>query len=209
MLKILKESLRTAPIVKRGEYNYFIHPISDGVPLVQPGLLREVIACVVKIADLDVDKIVTIEAMGLPLGSALSQITDIPFIIVRKRKYGLPGEIAVHQTTGYSKGELYLNGIQKGDRVLIIDDVISTGGTSAAVIKALEQAGAEVKDFIVIIERGEGKKIIEDMGYDVKSLVKIDVDANGVKVLRSISCKENEDTKGFSSSLCLIHFASW
>jgi adenine phosphoribosyltransferase len=189
MLKILKESLKNAPIVKRGEYNYFIHPISDGVPLVRPELLREVIACVVKIADLDVDKIVTIEAMGLPLGSALSQITDIPFIIVRKRKYGLPGEIAVHQATGYSKGELYLNGINKGDRVLIVDDVISTGGTSAAVIKALELAGAEIKDIIVIIERGDGKKIIEDMGYEVKSLVKIDVDAEGVKIISSIDEK--------------------
>jgi adenine phosphoribosyltransferase len=189
MLKILKESLKNAPIVKRGEYNYFIHPISDGVPLVRPELLREVIACVVRNADLDVDKIVTIEAMGLPLGSALSQITDIPFIIVRKRKYGLPGEIAVHQTTGYSKGELYLNGINKGDRVLIIDDVISTGGTAKAVIKALELAGAEIKDFIVIIERGEGKKIIEDMGYNVQTLVKIDVDANGVKILKSIDDK--------------------
>ncbi|MGA9138978.1 MAG: hypoxanthine/guanine phosphoribosyltransferase [Methanocella sp.] len=186
MLKILKESLKNAPIVKRGEYNYFIHPISDGVPLVRPELLREVIACVVRYADLDVDKIVTIEAMGLPLGSALSQITDLPFIIVRKRKYGLPGEIAVHQATGYSKGELYLNGINKGDRVIIIDDVISTGGTSRAVIKALEMAGAEIKDIIVVIERGDGKKIIEDMGYDVKTLVKIDVDANGVKVLGTI-----------------------
>jgi adenine phosphoribosyltransferase len=186
MLKILKESLKNAPIVKRGEYNYFIHPISDGVPLVRPELLREVIACLVKIADLDVDKIVTIEAMGLPLGSALSQITDIPFIIVRKRKYDLPGEIAVHQTTGYSRGELYLNGINKGDRVLIVDDVISTGGTSRAVIKALEKAGAEIKDIIVVIERGDGKKIIEDMGYEVQTLVKIDVDANGVRILRSV-----------------------
>lgn len=186
MLKILKESLKNAPIVKRGTYNYFIHPISDGVPLVRPELLREVIACTVKIADLDVDKIITIEAMGLPLGSALSQITDIPFIIVRKRKYELPGEIAVHQATGYSKGELYLNGINKGDRVLIVDDVISTGGTLVAVIKALEMAGAEIKDIVVIIERGDGKKIIRAAGYDVKTLVKIDVDEHGVQVLGCI-----------------------
>jgi adenine phosphoribosyltransferase len=189
MLKILKESLKSAPIVKRGEYNYFIHPISDGVPLIRPELLREVIATMVRYADLDVDKIVTVEAMGLPLGASLSQITDIPFIIIRKRKYGLPGEIAVHQTTGYSKGELYLNGINKGDRVLLIDDVLSTGGTAKAVIQALEQAGAEIKDFVVVIERGDGKKVIEDMGYAVKTLVKIDVDANGVKVLKTIEDK--------------------
>lgn len=191
MLRNLRETMKNAPIVKRGAYNYFIHPISDGVPVVKPELLREVIACMVKNADLDVDKIVTIEAMGLPLGAALSTITDIPFIIIRKRKYGLPGEIAVHQTTGYSKGELYLNGISKGDRVLIIDDVISTGGTLKAVITALEQAGAVIKDIVVVIERGAGKKIIEDMGYDVQTLIKIDVDEHGVKILGCIDeeCK--------------------
>ena len=186
MLKNLRETMRTAPIVKRGSYNYFIHPISDGVPLVKPELLREVIACIVKNANLDVDKIVTIEAMGLPLGAALSTITDIPFIIIRKRKYELPGEIAVHQATGYSKGELYLNGINKGDRVLIIDDVISTGGTMKAVIWALEKAGASIEDIIVVIERGEGKKIIADMGYNVQTMIKIDVDEHGVKILGCI-----------------------
>jgi len=157
MLKNLRETMKNAPIVRRGTYNYFIHPISDGVPVVKPELLREVIACMVKNADLDVDKIVTIEAMGLPLGAALSTMTDIPFIIIRKRKYELPGEIAVHQTTGYSKGELYLNGINKGDRVLIIDDVISTGGTMSAVVKALEKAGAVIKDIVVVIERARAR----------------------------------------------------
>jgi len=186
MLKNLRETMKSAPIVRRGTYNYFIHPISDGVPVVKPELLREVIACMVKNADLDVDKIVTIEAMGLPLGAALSTMTDIPFIIIRKRKYELPGEIAVHQTTGYSKGELYLNGINKGDRVLIIDDVISTGGTMSAVVKALEKAGAVIKDIVVVIERGEGKKSIEDMGYDVQTLIKIDVDDSGVRILGCI-----------------------
>lgn len=186
MLKNLRETMRTAPIVKRGAYNYFIHPISDGVPVVKPELLREVIACIVKNANLDVDKIVTIEAMGLPLGAALSTITDIPFIIIRKRKYELPGEIAVHQATGYSKGELYLNGINKGDRVLIIDDVISTGGTMKAVIWALEKAGASIEDIMVVIERGEGKKIIKDMGYNVQTMIKIDVDEHGVKILGCI-----------------------
>lgn len=186
MLKNLKETIKNAPIMRRGTYNYFVHPISDGVPVVKPELLREVTACIVKNADLDVDKIVTIEAMGLPLGAALSTITDIPFIIIRKKKYGLPGEIAVHQTTGYSKGELYLNGINKGDRVLIVDDVISTGGTMKAVIKALEQAGAVIQDIVVVIERGGGKKVIGDMGYDVQTLIKIEVDEHGVKILGCI-----------------------
>ncbi len=58
-----------------------------------------------------------------------------------------------------------------------MDDVISTGGTLIAIIKALEKAGAEIKDIVCIIDRGEGKKEVEEKtGYKIKTLVKIDVE---------------------------------
>jgi adenine phosphoribosyltransferase len=172
MLDRLVRSLETCPMVKRGDYNYFIHPITDGVPVVDPALLREVCAAMLKVLDLNgVDKIVVVEAMGIPVGSVLSTMTDIPMTIMRKRPYGLPGEIAVHQATGYSKGELYLNGINKGDRVVIIDDVVSTGGTMRALLQALDIAGADVADVCIAIRRGD-----PDIGRPYKSLVKINVD---------------------------------
>jgi adenine phosphoribosyltransferase len=129
-----------------------------------------------------VDKIVTIEAMGIPVGTVLSMKTGIPLVIIRKRQYNLPNEIAVHQRTGYSKGELYLNGINKGDRVLVVDDVISTGGTMKAVSLALELAGAEVSDIVVVIERGEGAAELRASGRDVKTLISVDADAGGVTI---------------------------
>ena len=156
MLDKLIESLETCPIVRRGDYNYFIHPITDGVPIVDPALLREVCTAMIKVLDLTgVEKIVVVEAMGIHIGSVLSTMTDIPMTIMRKREYKLPCEIAVHQTTGYSKGELYLNGVYKGDRVVIIDDVISTGGTMKALLKALEIAGADIVDICIAIQRGD------------------------------------------------------
>jgi len=159
-------------MIKRGDYNYFIHPITDGVPIVDPALLREVCSAMVKMLDLNnVDTIVVVEAMGIHIGSVLSTMTDIPMTIMRKREYKLPGEIAVHQATGYSKGELYLNGIKKGDRVVIIDDVVSTGGTMRALLQALEIAGADVVDVCIAIQRGD-----PDIGRPYKSLVKIIVD---------------------------------
>jgi len=172
MLELLVKSLETCPMVKRGEYNYFIHPITDGVPIVEPALLREVCSAMVKVLDLNnVDKIVTVEAMGLHIGAVLSTMTDIPMTVMRKRVYHLPHEVPVHQTTGYSKGELYLNGVYKGDRVIIIDDVVSTGGTMRALLRALEIAGAEVVDVCVAIQRGT-----PDIGRPYKSLVQIEVD---------------------------------
>ncbi|WP_456472308.1 hypoxanthine/guanine phosphoribosyltransferase [Methanocaldococcus sp.] len=173
----LEESLKNCPVVKRGEYDYFVHPITDGIPLVEPDLLREVACRIIKIGNFEgANKIVTAEAMGIHLATTLSLYTDIPFVIMRKRSYGLEGEIPVFQKTGYSKGQLYLNGIKKGDRVIIIDDVISTGGTMIAIIEALKRAGAEIQDIICVVERGRGKEIVErKTGYKIKTLVKVDV----------------------------------
>jgi adenine phosphoribosyltransferase len=171
MLDTLVKSLETCPMVKRGEYNYFIHPITDGVPIVEPALLRDVCTAMIKVLDLDkVDKIVVVEAMGIHIGAVLSVMTDIPMTVMRKRVYNLPHEVAVHQSTGYSKGELYLNGVYKGDRVVIIDDVISTGGTMRALLQALEIAGAEVVDVCFAVQRGT-----PSIGRPYKSLVRIEV----------------------------------
>jgi adenine phosphoribosyltransferase len=171
MLDRLVESLETCPMVKRGEYNYFIHPITDGVPIVEPALLRDVCTAMIKMLDLNgVDKIVVVEAMGIHIGAVLSTMTDIPMTVMRKREYKLEGEVAVHQTTGYSKGELYLNGVYPGDRVVIIDDVVSTGGTMRALLQSLDIAGAEVVDVCIAIQRGN-----PDLGRPYKSLVRIEV----------------------------------
>ncbi len=176
MLEKLKKSLEESPIVKKGEYNYFVHPVTDGIPLVEPEVLSEIARTLKKHATLDVDKIVCVEAMGIHLATALSLETGIPFVVVRKRQYGLPGEVGVHQTTGYSQGELYINGIESGDRLLLIDDVVSTGGTMIAVLQALQQMDVEMTEVIAVIEKGAGKEIVErETGLKLRTLVKVDV----------------------------------
>lgn len=176
MLEKLVKSLIEAPIVKKGDYNYFVHPITDGVPLVEAELLQEVAEAVSKHANLNVDKIVCVEAMGIHLATAISLLTNIPFVVVRKRFYGLEGEVAVHQTTGYSEGELYINGLSEGDRVFLVDDVVSTGGTMTAVIKALKRIGTDIVDVMAIIEKGEGKDFVEkETGIKINTLVRANV----------------------------------
>ena len=179
-MELLKKSLLDAPVFKRGEYNYFIHPITDGVPEIRPELIREVVSHIIRMADLDVDKIVTVEAMGIPIGIALSLITDLPLVIIRKRKYDLPGEIEVSQETGYSKSRLFINGINRGDRLVIVDDVVSTGGTMHSTLGALKATGAVVKDVIAVVERGEGAEKLRRDGYNVKTMVKVMVDERHV-----------------------------
>ncbi|WP_414470087.1 hypoxanthine/guanine phosphoribosyltransferase [Methanobacterium sp. ACI-7] len=183
MLDMLKRTLEESPIVKKGEYNYFIHPITDGIMLVEPQLLREVSDAITKVADLNVDKIVCMEAMGIHIATALSLQTDIPFVVVRKRCYNLKEEIAVHQVTGYSECELHINGIEKGDRIIVVDDVVSTGGTMIAVLNALKACGAEIADIVAVVEKGEGKAIVKnETGFEVKTLVKVEVNSGKVVI---------------------------
>ncbi len=182
MLEKLHESLLSAPVVRRGDYNYFIHPISDGVPFLEPELLEEITTHITEIADMDIDRILTIEAMGIPLATSLSMRTGIPFSIIRKRQYALDGEIVISQKTGYSKGELYVNAVKKGDKVLIVDDVISTGGTLLALMSALRDAGVKISDVIVVIERGEGASRLRDLGFKIKTLVRISVNKDRVSI---------------------------
>lgn len=175
-----QEIIAGSPVFKRGEYDYFIHPITDGVPEIRPDLIREVTANIVRIANLDVDKIVTVEAMGIPIGIVLSILCDIPLVIIRKRKYGLPNEVEISQVTGYSRSQLYLNGINRGDRVIVVDDVISTGGTLQATLDSLELAGAEVMDTVIVVERGNGAELLRSKGYNLKTMVRVKVEGGRV-----------------------------
>ena len=155
MLERLKKSLLEAPVFKRGEYDYFIHPITDGVPEIRPDLIREVTANIVRIANLDVDKIVTVEAMGIPIGIVLSILCDIPLVIIRKRKYGLPNEVEISQVTGYSRSQLYLNGINRGDRVIVVDDVISTGGALLALEAIAHRSNGTIVGKAAVLAEGD------------------------------------------------------
>ena len=86
------------------------------------------------------------------------------------------------QNTGYSKGVLYINGLKKGDRIIIVDDVISTGGTLIALVKALRNMGVEVLDVISVIGRGTGYLQIKEHGIEPKILVTIEVGEKGVEI---------------------------
>lgn len=177
----LRESLHDAPIIDKDGYEYMVHPISNGVPMLDPELLREVVVGVIRAADLDVDKIVAPEAMGIHLATALSLQTDVPLVVIRKRSYGLEGEVSLHQTTGYSESEMYINDVEAGDRVLIVDDLLSTGGTLAAICDALDEIGAEIADIVVVI-RKVGESALDDTGYEATSLVDITVEDGEVVI---------------------------
>ena len=190
MLELLKDALEKAPVLKRGEYFYFINPLQGVSPPLQPDLLMEIARAIVGIADLDVDRIVTVEVMGIHISSLVSCLTGIPLVIIRKKEFGLPGEVEVVSEESYrqiareEEVKLYINSIRRGDRVLIIDDLMSEGGTVISMIKGLQKAGAIVKDVVVVTNRGRGpQRVKEETGHDVKTLADVEVRGGKVHIL--------------------------
>ena len=186
-LKQLKKSLKEASIIKKGEYHYVVHPITDGIPEIKPELLKEVTAKMKRFIKNcgKIDKIVTMEAMGIPLASVLAMEMNLPFTIIRKREYGLPDEISVEQVTGYSKSKLFINGLKKGDNVVIVDDVLSTGGTLRAVLSVLKKMGVIIDGVFIAVDKGNcAQKISEEFDVQINVLVTVDV-VKGDVVIKS------------------------
>ena len=123
-----------------------------------------------------IDKIAAIESRGFVFASAVSYILDKPFILLRK-KNKLPAEthsVDFELEYGTATIEVHKDSIKENDSVLIIDDLIATGGTAEAAAKLIEISKGKVSAFIFVInlfDLGGIDKLIKE-GYKVESLVK-------------------------------------
>ena len=185
-LSVLQDSLRGSPIIWKGEYPYFIHPISDGIPRMDADVLRATRDLIVEMVDWSkVDLVVSVEAMGLPLLAAVGDATGKPTVVIRKRQYGMEGEVRVDVATGYSQSTTYINDIKPGERILIVDDVISTGGTLEPILETLEKMGVILQDIVIAIEKGEGRERLarERPDWPIRTLARIDIIDGKVEIL--------------------------
>ena len=186
-LTVLQDSLRGAPIIWKGEYPYFIHPISDGIPRMEAEVLRATRDLIVSMVDWSqIDLIVSVEAMGLPLLAAVGEATGKPTVVIRKRSYGMEGEVRVDVSSGYSSSTAYIIDISPGERILVVDDVISTGGTLEPLLESLEGMGAVLQEVIVAIEKGDGRERLseERPEWPIRTLARIDIVDGKVEIVQ-------------------------
>ena len=189
-LEKIKEDLKRAKVITYSaygaSYRYMVNPLSSGVPEIHSEALWGCAYEIVKAADIKfANKILAPEAMGIHLAAAVSMVTGLPFLVARKISYELPGEIEVVKRTGYAESKLYINHVNPGDKVLLVDSIIATGGTISAIIKALEANKVEVVDIVVVIERKEFngvERVRKETGKQVKTLIKTVIKDKHVEV---------------------------
>ena len=121
------------------------------------------------------DKIAGIESRGFIFASPLSYNLSKPYILLRK-KNKLPAErYSVDFELEYGKAtlEIHKDSIKPKEKVLIIDDLIATGGTAEAGAKLVEKSGGIISGFVFVINLFDlgGKKLLENKGYKAFSLI--------------------------------------
>lgn len=127
-----------------------------------------------------IDKVAGIEARGFIIGSALAFQLGVGFVPIRK-KGKLPAETVGHDYEleyGTDRIEMHVDAVTKGERVLLADDLIATGGTAEAAVKMIESMGGKVVECCFVIDLPDlgGRKRLEKHGQKVFSLCEFEGD---------------------------------
>ena len=125
-----------------------------------------------------IDKIVGVESRGFIIGGALAHRLNVGFVPVRK-KGKLPHKtIKAEYDLEYGKDclEIHEDAILAGERILIVDDLIATGGTVTATASLIQQCGGKIIEcaFVIELPALKGREKLESKGYGVFSLVKFE-----------------------------------
>ncbi|MBW2200386.1 MAG: adenine phosphoribosyltransferase [Deltaproteobacteria bacterium] len=126
--------------------------------------------------DMEIDKVAAIDARGFIFGSVLAFQLDVGLIPIRK-KGKLPYEtISAAYTLEYGENiiEMHEDAIEKGDKVLIVDDLIATGGTITAATQLVEQLGGEIVECAFVVELPDLKGRERIKGYNVFALTEFE-----------------------------------
>ncbi|MDO5715710.1 MAG: adenine phosphoribosyltransferase [Tissierellia bacterium] len=142
--------------------------------LKDPAAFREAIDQMTVLAGDNVDKIVGIEARGFIMGSPIAYKMGKGFVPIRK-----PGKLPLEKVSesyaleyGTDRIEMHADAIEKGEHIVIVDDLLATGGTSKAAIQMIEQCGGIVDKLIFLIELEDLKGRAQLEGYQVESIIK-------------------------------------
>ena len=124
---------------------------------------------------LEFDKVAAIESRGFVFASTVSYQLEKPFILLRK-KNKLPAEThSVDFELEYGKAtiEVHKDSIETNEKILVIDDLIATGGTAEAAAKLIEISGGKVAGFVFVINLYDlpGAKLLKNKGYITESLI--------------------------------------
>ena len=124
------------------------------------------------------DKIAVIESRGFIFGSTLSYLTKKPLILIRKTNKLPAAKVSIEYDLEYGSSviEIHKNSISSGDKVIIVDDLIATGGSALTAVNLVKKMGGKTSGLIFLIDLVSlgGSKLLENEGFSCSSLIDYD-----------------------------------
>lgn len=187
--QILISAFHNKPLFTINNYKFILNPLTEQVPATSSKLLRAAAEALMNKMEINnYNKLITEEDKGAILVAAVSLFTELPFGMARWMPNKLADQVSSIFSCEYTKGTLYICGIEQGDQVCIIDDLISTGGTLIGMIEAIQSIGADILDIIVIgekIEYNGVERVLRKTGIQVKPILEISVQNDNSEVIAS------------------------
>lgn len=186
---LVQASFDNKPLLPVGDFKFLVNPLTEQIPATTAELLQATTKWLVEVGNFRAaTKIAGEEDKGAILVASTALETGLPFGMARWYPSGLEGQVGVDFKMEYASGQLFLNGIEKGDQVIIVDDMISTGGTMLALIEAVLNTDATIVDIICVAEKIEYRgvdRIREETGFQVKTLLQVSVSGERSKVIQA------------------------
>lgn len=196
----LIKSFDNQQIIRKDGRGYLVISITDHYGATNPVILRQAVNAICDVVNWNgptpINKIVGEEERGGFIVVCAALQRNLPFSLAKQNPVRLPGEIGIKFKMAYNdNASLYLNGVEKGDRVIIIDDIVDSGGTMIALIEALRKAGAEIAEVVALAEKvevGGVARIEKETGIKVKTIIKLDTSGEKSKVVGTIFDQKQE-----------------
>jgi adenine/guanine phosphoribosyltransferase-like PRPP-binding protein len=189
-MKELIKAFHDQPLRQINGRKYILNPLLDHYPETSYALMKDTVVELSRITDVSkVDKIIGEEDRGGYVAALMAFRHKKSLAMVKWNPSGVDGQIGIDFRNAYTAGKMYLNGVQAGEKVLIVEDLIDSGGTLIAMIQLLRSVKVEIYDIITVVDKidyGGRERILRETGLSVKSIL-------------GVSCQ------GGSSSVVSVH----
>lgn len=190
----MKETIKAfdnQPLRRINGRDYILNPLLDHYPETPYVLMEDVVSELSRMTDLSkIDKIVGEEDRGGYIAALMAFSHKKSLAMVKWNPTGIDGHIGVDFRNAYTSGKMYLNGVKPGDKVLIVEDLIDSGGTIIAMIELLQSAGVEIYDIIAVVDKidyGGRERILRETGFDVKCILGVTCEGGSSRVVSIIN----------------------
>lgn len=186
-MKNIIKAFNNQPLINLKGRKYILNPLIDHIPETSYSLVSDVVKELSRLTNFEyINKIVGEEDRGGYIAAIMAYKHKKALAMTKWNPDGLECGHVIDFRNAYTKGKMYLHGVSEKDKIILIEDLVDSGGTLIAMIKLLGKVKVEIRDILVVAEKIDyngRERVKKETGYDIKSLIKVGNNGGKSKVI--------------------------